>query len=107
MWVLAVVAVGFLGLMTVVGSHDTVRVEAGKRYRFFFKVVPGLDVEELAGLLSSLSSLGAVNIDTSQGDNETVGSYLMTATTTKDIVLGKPSFVIGDTSLAFTKIAEA
>lgn len=110
----AAVGLGFVALfMLITGGLTkaainliTVHVEAGKRYRFFFKATPAVPAGELQAALGTLTLMGASRIDTSTGPEETRISYELTPTVTKDILLNTPMIEFGSSKLIPLKIQE-
>jgi hypothetical protein len=110
----AAVGLGFVALfMLITGGITkaainaiTVHIEAGKRYRFFFKVVPAVSTAQLDAAVNALGLVGATNIDTSNGPDETRISYALTATTTKDMLLNKSVTDVPGLNLILLKAQE-
>ncbi len=110
----AAVGLGFVALfMLITGGLTkaainaiTAHVEAGKRYRFFFKTTPAVSGSELQAALGTLTLMGANNIDTSTGVDETRISYELTPTVTKDVLLNTPMIEFGKFKLIPVKIQE-
>ena len=91
----AAVGLGFVALfMLITGGLTklainaiTFRLQAGKRYRFFFLISPALTPNDEATLPIGLKAAGAEDISVATTDNKTVGMYVMTALANKDLVL--------------------
>lgn len=94
------------GLTALAAKLITAHVEAGKRYRFFFKTIPAVSQSELEAAVGTLTLMGANNIDTSTGPNETRMSYELTPTVSKDILLDTPMTEFGQFKLIPIKIQE-
>lgn len=97
--VLALAATSFL-------PKRIVMLTGGKRYRFFFRLAPAISAADVIGMRAGLSASGATDIDVNSTPNETVGTYVMTALTSKELNLSQPILQSQGVSVFLTKVEE-
>lgn len=102
--ILMFVALPALAVGILTNSKKT--IEEGKTYRFFWKAKPALGVFAMEAVTAALRSSGAQSITMNQGPDETTGSHIMKATTTKEIDIGKPTVLVTGIELTFTGVTE-
>jgi hypothetical protein len=105
MFPLLLAGIFVFGAIAIASSpNGKLRTEAGKNYRFFWKVTPPLNADLVNIFAVGLQNNGAKAVTISQGETETVGSHEMVVLKSQEFEVGKPLLMMGDTAVTLTAL---